>query len=155
MSAEITANYTQKEGASQMLICFSFWWTPLRDFCPPGPLLFLVLTPSHRQNYHGDWSHNFSVGGVNKLMVTQTFGSCELQNAVLWTLAYTMMKWFVHSNSVLWFLNFGAICAIKWLLWHRSSGVVVDFWPTVLSVEPMVQCLVCLSSVCPSSVRRL
>jgi len=26
------------------------------------------------------------------------------------------------------------------------------FWPTVLSVEPMVHCVVCLSVVCPSSV---
>jgi len=28
-----------------------------------------------------------------------------------------------------------------------------DFWPTVLSVEPLVQCLVCLSSVRRLSVR--
>ena len=27
---------------------------------------------------------------------------------------------------------------------------LTHFWPTVLSVEPLVQCLVCLSSVCPS-----
>jgi len=32
------------------------------------------------------------------------------------------------------------------------SWRIPRFWPTVLSVEPMVQCLVCLSSVCPSSV---
>ena len=40
-------------------------------------------------------------------------------------------------------------------LGYLREAVIRDayyFWPTVLSVEPMVQCLVCLSSVCPSSV---
>jgi len=33
---------------------------------------------------------------------------------------------------------------------HKNFGVVhlSGFWPTVLSVEPMVQCVVCLSVVC-------
>jgi len=34
----------------------------------------------------------------------------------------------------------------------KVPSLLLYFWPTVLSVEPLVQCLICLSSVCPSSV---
>jgi len=31
---------------------------------------------------------------------------------------------------------------------HKKSTALVDFWPTVLSVVPLVQCVICRLSVC-------
>jgi len=131
---------------NELLLVVSLTTHPSSVFYHPDSLHIVHIIPLRRRSsdYNNDLVHSIDNGQLSLLVLLDLSAVFDtVDHNILLTLLSN--RFCVDGTALNWFQSY---------LSGRSQTFIYDgnqmtsFWPTVLSVEPLVHCVICLSVVC-------